>query len=131
MTDRRIASLDAIRGFAAVYVAAGHLVHSHFPDAAHGVRLAFAFGQEAVMLFFLLSGYFVPVRLFPRWLSTVADALPFRPMLGLPVEELIGLQSRASALRGMAVEWAWVVACWAGALILFNRGARRYSAYGA
>ncbi len=82
-------------------------------------------------LFFLLSGYFVPVRLFPRWLSTVADALPFRPMLGLPVEELIGLQSRASALRGMAVEWAWVVACWAGALILFNRGARRYSAYGA
>ncbi len=59
MTDRRIASLDAIRGFAAVYVAAGHLVHSHFPDAAHGVRLAFAFGQEAVMLFFLLSGYVI------------------------------------------------------------------------
>ncbi|MHB8419641.1 MAG: ABC transporter permease [Myxococcales bacterium] len=82
-------------------------------------------------LFFVLSGYFVPIRLFPGWLAAVADALPFRAMLGLPVEELIGLQTRAQALRGLAVEWAWVAACWTGALLLFNRGARRYSAYGA
>jgi len=82
-------------------------------------------------LFFILSGYFVPIRLFPGWLQAAADALPFRAMLGLPVEELIGMQTRASALRGMAIEWAWVLTCWTGAVVLFNRGARKYSAYGA
>jgi ABC-2 type transport system permease protein len=82
-------------------------------------------------LFFILSGYFVPLSLFPGWLRQLADALPFRPMLGLPVEILIGMQTRASALHGMAIEWAWVLVCWAGAISLFNAGARRYSAYGA
>jgi ABC-2 type transport system permease protein len=82
-------------------------------------------------LFFILSGYFVPIALFPAWFRELAIALPFRAMLGLPVEILIGLQTRAGALQGMAIEWAWVLCCWAGAITLFNAGARRYSAYGA
>lgn len=82
-------------------------------------------------LFFILSGYFVPIALFPAWLRNIADVLPFRSMLGLPVEMLIGMQTRAGALHGMAIEWAWVLCCWAGAIALFNAGARRYSAYGA
>ncbi len=81
-------------------------------------------------LFFLLSGYFVPLRLFPPAIARALDLLPYRAMLGLPVEELIGMQSRAQALRGLAIEWAWVAVCGSAALLLFNRGARRYSAYG-
>jgi ABC-2 type transport system permease protein len=82
-------------------------------------------------LFFILSGYFVPIALFPGWLRELAGVLPFRSMLGLPVEMLIGLQTRGQALQGMAIEWAWVLACWALAVGLFTAGARRYSAYGA
>jgi ABC-type uncharacterized transport system permease subunit len=52
-------------------------------------------------------------------------------MLGLPVEMLIGLQTRAEALHGLAIEWGWVLGCWILAVALFNAGARRYSAYGA
>lgn len=82
-------------------------------------------------LFFILSGYFVPLALFPPWLRKAADVLPFRPMLGLPVEILIGMQDRASALRGLGVEWAWVAVTWTLAILVFGAGARRYSAYGA
>ncbi|MHB1843724.1 MAG: ABC transporter permease [Deltaproteobacteria bacterium] len=82
-------------------------------------------------LFFVLSGYFVPISLFPRWLARAADVLPFRSLLGLPVEMLIGRASRIEALRGLAIEWGWLAFFALLAVWLFGRGARRYSAYGA
>ncbi len=82
-------------------------------------------------LFFVCSGYFVPLSLFPAWLRPTLDLLPFRAMLGLPVELLIGRLGRAEALHGLAIELFWILACWALALFVFGAGARRYSAYGA
>jgi peptidoglycan/LPS O-acetylase OafA/YrhL len=51
---RHIMALDAVRGFAAVYVAVAHVLH--FLPEGSLLRLAFRFSQEAVILFFLLSG---------------------------------------------------------------------------
>lgn len=82
-------------------------------------------------LFFVLSGYFVPLRLFPSWLRHTAEVLPFRSMLGLPVEILIGKLGRANSFRGLGLEAAWVVICWLGSVLVFEAGVRRYSAYGA
>jgi peptidoglycan/LPS O-acetylase OafA/YrhL len=50
-----LTKLEALRGFAALYVFLGHVFkgHSKFLD------LALSFGQEAVMLFFLLSGFVI------------------------------------------------------------------------
>jgi peptidoglycan/LPS O-acetylase OafA/YrhL len=57
----KLGKLEAIRGFAAVYVVIYHFVgftvlQDKFPAIA---KLLFRFGQEAVILFFLLSGFVI------------------------------------------------------------------------
>ena len=51
--------LEMLRGFAAVYVFAGHLLRERILSKSSRVGLLLAFGQEAVMLFFLISGFVV------------------------------------------------------------------------
>jgi ABC-2 type transport system permease protein len=80
--------------------------------------------------FMLLSGYIMPIELFPSWVRSLASYLPFRFTLGFPVEALIGLLDRRAALRELSIQWAFVAATGAGALVLFRAGTRRYSAYG-
>jgi peptidoglycan/LPS O-acetylase OafA/YrhL len=48
---KRLSKLEAVRGFAAVYVMLGHIFSDH--------SILFRFGQEAVILFFLLSGFVI------------------------------------------------------------------------
>ncbi|MFZ3323590.1 MAG: acyltransferase [Usitatibacter sp.] len=56
----RIESLEALRGFAAVYVFAGHLAVVRYGEhLSSGLKFGFRFGQEAVILFFLVSGFVV------------------------------------------------------------------------
>ncbi len=47
--------LEAIRGFAAAYVVVHHARLTERPEA----RIFLSFGQEAVILFFLLSGFVI------------------------------------------------------------------------
>lgn len=51
--------LDAIRGFAAVYVVLHHFVHDLEFIPVPIKKILFSFGQEAVMFFFLLSGFVI------------------------------------------------------------------------
>ena len=56
--DDRLLKLDCLRGFAALYVFLGHLLPSVMP--AHPLlAMPFRFGQEAVILFFLISGFVI------------------------------------------------------------------------
>jgi ABC-2 type transport system permease protein len=82
-------------------------------------------------LFSLCSGYLVPISLFPPWLAQILRYLPFHPMLGLPVELLIGKLDRAEALAGLGVGAAYLVLAVVAAVALFQLGVRRYSAFGA
>ena len=84
-----------------------------------------------VGLFTLCSGYLVPLQLFPAWLRAPMAYLPFRPMLGLPVEILVGRLDVSGALSGIAIEWAYVVLCLGLGLWIFQRGTLRYQAFGA
>ncbi len=52
----RLVVLDQVRGFAALYVACSHLVLHRLPIDSDWARLPWAFGQEAVVVFFLISG---------------------------------------------------------------------------
>lgn len=54
----RIEPLETLRGFAALYVALGHLVLS-IALVSGPAQIPFKFGGEAVMLFFLVSGFVV------------------------------------------------------------------------
>lgn len=79
----------------------------------------------------LLSGYVAPLALFPEALQPVLKVLPFRGMLGLPVEILGGFLDPLAALPEVGIQVLWV-----GALALavhygWRSGVRRYGAYGA
>jgi ABC-2 type transport system permease protein len=93
-----------------------------------GVRLM----EFVQVVFFLASGYLFPLDLLPGSLHAVADALPFRYQLALPVELLVG---RYDGDLGVAValtgrESLWVVALGAVLALAWNRGVRRFEAYG-
>jgi len=83
-----------------------------------------------MVAFMILSGYLVPLDLFPPALRELTRALPFRYTLAFPVEAVMGLLSPERALVDLAVQWLFAAASAAAALVLFQRGVRRFSAYG-
>jgi peptidoglycan/LPS O-acetylase OafA/YrhL len=61
-TNKRILSIEAIRGMAAIYVMLGHLVllykpYQFFPGYEFVIKTIFGFGHQAVLLFFIVSGF--------------------------------------------------------------------------
>jgi ABC-2 type transport system permease protein len=83
-----------------------------------------------LLSFMLLSGYLVPLELFPGWVRTVAGALPFRYTLGYPAEVVVGLLDRREALEQLGVQWAYAAAAAVAAMFAFRAGIRRFGAYG-
>jgi len=81
-------------------------------------------------LYFVLSGYLVPIELFPPAVRAVAGWLPFRHQIGLPVELITSSHDRATALALLGQQWIWVAAMLGGALVLWRRGLARFAAYG-
>lgn len=78
----------------------------------------------------VLSGYLLPLALFPPWVRAANAWLPFRMMLDLPVSLLLGRLDGAAALQGMATQWAWILGMGTLALLLWRAGIRRYQAFG-
>jgi peptidoglycan/LPS O-acetylase OafA/YrhL len=58
-TSKKLYKLEAVRGFAAIYTATGHIFSKNFIIAGHDFSNLLRFGQEAVILFFLLSGFVI------------------------------------------------------------------------
>lgn len=77
-----------------------------------------------------LSGWIVPLALFPPALRTLAAWLPFRATLGLPVEILMGRLTPAETALGFAVSLAWIAFFLIVYRALWSRGLRRYEAVG-
>ncbi len=78
----------------------------------------------------VFSGYLIPLEALPSWIGRAAAVLPLRFMLGYPVEILIGLMSPAAALRQLAVQWGYVLLLYAGAMLVWRAGLRRFNAFG-
>ena len=78
----------------------------------------------------IFSGYLIPLEVLPPWIRGVTRVLPFRYMLGFPVETLVGLETRAAALGDLGLQWAWVLVFFAFGLLVWRAGVRRFSAYG-
>ena len=55
----QIQKLEALRGFAAVYVLLHHVSSSYLGYQKKIYGFPFRFGQEAVMVFFILSGFVI------------------------------------------------------------------------
>jgi len=55
----RLHQLEALRGFAAVYVVLHHIVKFEYDFLGFDLGQLFRFGQEAVILFFIISGFVI------------------------------------------------------------------------
>lgn len=84
--------------------------------------------QDALV--FLLAGMVAPVALLPESLQTLARALPFRYMLGFPVEVLTGHLDAGQLVSGFAMQVAWLAAALALSAGVWRVGLKRYSAIG-
>jgi len=80
--------------------------------------------------FMLLSGYLIPLSLFPPWLERTARVLPFAYLQSFPVETLMGLRDRSQALVGLAIQLGWAAAAWIALFVLWQRGVKRFAAFG-
>jgi len=78
----------------------------------------------------ILSGFLVPLELMPPWVMRLARRLPFRYILGFPVETLIGLESNATALRELGVQWLFVAGALVTTLLVWRKALRRFAAFG-
>jgi ABC-2 type transport system permease protein len=90
-----------------------------------------AINQLYFILMLFLAGQIAPLSLFPNWLQTIANILPFRWMLGFPVELLLGRLTPIQALEGIGAQLAWLFLSLVLVRIVWRAGLRVYSAVGA
>jgi ABC-2 type transport system permease protein len=82
-------------------------------------------------LYSLASGYLVPLDLLPEPVARALNLLPFRAMLGFPIDLLLGRLSAGQIGLGLALQLGWLAIFFALMLLMWRRGLRRYSAVGA
>ncbi len=81
-------------------------------------------------LIFLLGGQVAPVILLPGLLQNAAGILPFRYMVGFPVEVLTGQLSGPALLTGFAFQAGWLSIAVLLYSLIWRAGVRQYSAVG-
>jgi ABC-2 type transport system permease protein len=79
----------------------------------------------------MLSGNLAPLDLFPAPIPQLSVYLPFRYTLSFPVEILLGRVSGDQLWLGFAVQGVWLLATFGLYRVLWTRGLRQYSAFGA
>jgi len=113
----------------------GALLLSVFVSFAIGALAFFVESATKVLdiwltVFFVLSGYLIPIELFPARLRVALDWLPFRYQIGLPVELITGAHRRTEALALLGRQWLFVALAVTVTLALWRRGLARFAAYG-
>lgn len=81
-------------------------------------------------LLFLLAGQVVPVPLLPGLLQSIAIFLPFRYMLGFPIEYLLGTLTPDQLTLGVAAGSGWIIIVFIAHKVVFARGIKKYTAVG-
>jgi ABC-2 type transport system permease protein len=82
------------------------------------------------LLFSLFSGYLLPQDLLPGWIARAAEVLPFRYMLGVPVELMTRSMTPGEVAALLLGQLAWAAVSLVAALWVWRLGIRRYEAVG-
>jgi len=106
------------------------LVEWTLAQAAFWTTRVSAINQIYFVLMLFLSGQIAPLSLFPAPIQIVADILPFRWMLGFPIELLLGQLTPLQALAGLGAQAAWLIASLVLIRFVWRAGVRAYSAVG-
>ncbi len=107
------------------------LVDWTLAQAAFWTTRVSAINQVYFVLMLFLSGQLAPLSLLPRPVQVIASILPFRWMIGFPVELLLGRLTPLQALTGIGAQAIWVVLALALLRVVWRAGIRIYSAVGA
>lgn len=81
-------------------------------------------------LVFLLSGIVAPFALLPIKVAEIARWLPFRYMVGFPVEVLTGQVGPSEILIGLTVQAFWLLLSISLCRLVWQQGLAKYSAVG-
>ncbi|HEX9076960.1 MAG TPA: ABC-2 family transporter protein [Anaerolineae bacterium] len=100
-------------------------------QAAFWTTRVSALNQTYFVLVLFLSGQLAPLTLFPYPIQILAAVLPFRWLIGFPVELLLGRLSPFDALVGLGAQAVWLVISLLLVRIVWQAGLRIYSAVGA
>jgi len=93
----KLRKLEMLRGFAALYVFATHVAPAHLLAKGSRMGFVFGFGQEAVMLFFLISGFVV------YYSTTKHGDKSFRPYLARRIRRIYPIYLLALVLSFASV----------------------------
>jgi ABC-2 type transport system permease protein len=99
--------------------------------AAFWTTRVFAINEMYFVASLFLSGQMAPLALLPGAAQVVASVLPFRWVVGFPVELILGRVEPEQALFGLGVELCWLIVSYVALNALWGAGVRRYSAVGA
>nr|WP_239579552.1 ABC-2 family transporter protein [Microlunatus panaciterrae] len=78
-----------------------------------------------VLVLGLLSGFYVPVHIFPDWLRQAAYASPFPSMFQAPIDVLSGRASGVEAFPVLGVQLLWLVLLVVLTRLMLWRAAKR------
>ena len=84
--------------------------------------------QESLV--FLVGGQVAPIALLPGGLQTASVVLPFRYMVGFPVEVLSGQLAPAEVWTGLGLQAGWLFLALALCRVLWHAGLKQYTAVG-
>ncbi|MHB8877413.1 MAG: ABC transporter permease [Myxococcaceae bacterium] len=126
---------DPVLWLAFVLAVIGAWIITFLANAAIGCLSLFMQSSVKVMdvwlaLFFVFSGYLFPIQFLPTWVRGVVDWLPFRYMIGFPVELLNSMHGSGEAFGLLARECVIIAALALLVSLLWTRGLRRFQAYG-
>jgi ABC-2 type transport system permease protein len=94
------------------------------------VRIGGFYEMFAWGIGYFLSGRLAPLEVLPSWVQVIADWLPFRYIIALPVEVLMGRAEPSLIVKGIVVQVAWLTICLIAKRLLWHFGLRQYTAVG-
>jgi ABC-2 type transport system permease protein len=78
-----------------------------------------------LLLMSLLSGFYVPVHIFPGWLQVIAHASPFPSMFQSPIDVISGRVTGSAALEAVVIQVLWLGFLVAATRLMLWRGSSR------
>ncbi|HXA56865.1 MAG TPA: ABC-2 family transporter protein [Candidatus Acidoferrum sp.] len=78
----------------------------------------------------LLSGLLIPMAFFPDKARIVLAWLPFEHIAYTPLQIYLGKLDRAQALRGLGIQWFWVISLLVLAHVWWERSVRKITIHG-
>ena len=78
----------------------------------------------------MLSGQYIPIRLFPQGVREIIDWTPIPYLVDLPVSIATGLIDASHWIYEIQYSCIWCIILTIMSLLIYNFGIRKYEAYG-